>query len=140
MELSINNLKNKSVEIFNLINQKKTDYRNIVSYEKRCNESNRLRIKYINCVPIIVESKDLVVKKNKFLVHMSSSTSNVIYNIRKQLEINPEKAIFIFCDNKLLNLTQTIGNVYENYLFNNKIKNGDDLFLYFELKEETAFG
>ena len=71
---------------------------------------------------------------------MTNTTSSVIYNIRKQLELSPEKAIFIFCDGKLLNLTQTIGEIYENYLHNNKIKSDGDLFLYFELKEESTFG
>lgn len=140
---SIKDLKNKSIDFYNVIknkNIKKTDYKNKISYEKRCNESQRLRIKYTNSVPIIIQSSDLIIKKNKFLTVMTNTTSSVIYNIRKQLELSPEKAIFIFCDDKLLNLTQTIGEIYENYLHNNKIKSDGDLFLYFELKEESTFG
>lgn len=142
MESTVKILK-KSMEIYNGIkinNMKKTDYRNKISYEKRCSESQRLRIKYINSVPIIIESSDLVIKKNKFLTEMTNTTSSFIYSIRKQLQLSPEKAIFIFCDDKLLNLTQTIGEIYQNYLHNNKIKSDGDLFLYFEIKEESTFG
>ena len=56
-----------------------------------------------------------------------------MYVIRKRIKITPEKALFIFCDGKVLQCNQTIETLYDH----NKDKDG---FLYLIYSGEATFG
>ncbi len=117
-------------------------YQNLIPYESRCQESQKIIKKHYNYVPVIVNinNESLKLKKNKFLVNMDQHMSMVIYSIRKQLVLEKYQAIFAFCDNTLLNNTQTIGEIYEKYKFRNNIKPDGDQFLYITICLENTFG
>ena len=56
-----------------------------------------------------------------------------MYVIKKRLKLTPDKAIFIFCNGKLLNSSLTMRYVYDN----NKDKDG---FIYIVYSGESTFG
>jgi GABA(A) receptor-associated protein len=107
------------------------------SFEDRIKESEKIKSKYSERVPVIVEaSKDSKLKKidkNKFLVPEDLTIGNFIAVIRKRIQIKPEEALFIFIDNILPCTSQTVGNVHHEH----KDKDG---FLYIQYTEENTFG
>ncbi len=56
-----------------------------------------------------------------------------MYVIRKRIKMTPEKAIFIFCNDKLLNSSLNMREIYNQ----NKDKDG---FLYIIYSGESTFG
>ena len=112
----------------------KTNY----SFEKRENESSRIRKKYPERVPLIVEKAigcDTLqdVDKHKYLVPRTLSMGQFVYVIRKRISIQPDKALFIYVDNILPSTSELIGNVYNNHV-------ADDGLLYITYAGESTFG
>lgn len=107
------------------------------SFEKRKNESSRIRSKYPDKIPIIVEKfeKSQVndIDKNKYLVPTDLTVGQFLYIIRKRVQLTPEKAIYIFIDNKIPPTAQMMANLYEQY-------KDDDGFLYVFYACESTFG
>jgi hypothetical protein len=119
------------------------NYKEKVSYEKRCKDSNRIITKHPEHVPLIVDySMDFILdnKQIKFLIPYNVNVPTVIYYIRKNLKIEPYEAIFVFIDDMLLNNTSSIGEIYEQYLIKHKIKNDGDKYLYAYVSKENTFG
>ena len=119
-------------------------YKETVSYEKRCNDSNRVRVKYPEYIPVIIDySLDFVFngkKKSKFLIPINSNVPMLLYHIRKQLNLEATEAVFLFIDNMIANHTITIGEIYQQYLEKHKIKKDGDKYLYALLTKENTFG
>jgi hypothetical protein len=117
-------------------------YTDKVPYKQRCEESLKIRYKYPYSVPVIVDvmNNDLKLYKFKFLVQRDLCVSYLIYKIRSQLVLESYKGIFIFCDKILLNNTQIIGSLYEDYLTKNNIESDGDQYLYLSLYSENVFG
>jgi len=117
-------------------------YQDIVDYEKRCLVSNKLYIKYPNHMPVVINSldKEIVLKKYKYLVPKDLNASQLMISIRSQLVLDNYKALFLFCDNMLLDNLKTMGEIYENYLARNKIKRNDDKHFYITIMYENTFG
>lgn len=111
------------------------------SEEDRIKESSRIRSKYPDRAPIIVEKgndahKDIPdIDKKKFLVPMNLTMGQLQYVIRKRIKINPEKAIFLFVGGKLYPTSELITNVYTQ-----NVGEKDDGFLYVEYSGENTFG
>jgi GABA(A) receptor-associated protein len=100
--------------------------------------STNLKNKYPGRVPIIVEKSkrdksEYKIENSKYLIPVDLKISEFIYIIRKKIKIDSNKAIFIFIDNMLVPMNQTIG---ENY---NSLKN-EDGFLYVTYAFENTFG
>ena len=112
-------------------------FRTTHSYEKRKDESTRIRAKYPDRIPVIVERAEKSnidnIDKNKFLVPADMSVGQFIYVIRKRIKLSPEQAIFIFVNNTLPPTSYNIGMIY------NEHKN-DDGFLYISYSGESTFG
>ena len=107
------------------------------SFEKRKNESTRIRSKYPDKIPVIVErfEKSQVnnIDKNKYLVPSDVSVGQFLYIIRKRIQLTPEKAIYIFIDNKMPPIAQTMSHLYQHY-------KDEDGFLYVLYASESTFG
>jgi len=104
------------------------------SLEERKNTSNMIKSKYKNRIPIIIDSNDkLKLEKNKYIVPSELSISEFLYIIRKKLTIKSTDAIYIMCNNKLMNSIDTINSIYNNEM-------SDDGFLYFIISLENTFG
>lgn len=119
-------------------------YKEIVSYKKRCYDSNRIRVKHPEHIPIIIDySFDFILnenKRSKFLIPINCNVSMLLYHIRKHLKLEPTEAVFLFIDNMIANHSITIGEIYEQYLEKNKIKKDGDKYLYAFLTKENTFG
>jgi len=120
-------------------------YKDEVSLSTRINESNRVLSKYADKVPIIIDCDrelDIIVKKRKFLVPRDVSASYLISLIRNKVNLDSKKAIFIFCNNQIIQGQKMVGELYQTYmndLIVSKKFNGDR-FLYFYLSCENTFG
>lgn len=117
-----------------------TNYKITKTFEERLNESNEIIEKYPSRIPLIVEKlenkNDTIIPeidKNKYLVPEDLTVGQLIYVVKKRIKMSPEKAIFIFCENKLLNSNLTMKQVYAD----NKDKDG---FLYIIYSGESTFG
>lgn len=106
--------------------------------EKRQAEAARIKEKYPDRIPVIVEraesSKSIPdIDKKKYLVPADLTVGQFVYVIRKRIKLSPEKAIFIFIDNKLPPSASLMSAVYEEM----KDKDG---FLYIKYSGENTFG
>lgn len=106
-------------------------------FEKRLKESTRIRDKYPDRIPIIVEkackSNIPDIDKSKYLVPNDLTVGQFVYVIRKRIKINQEQAIFVFINNILPPTAALISEMYELH------KNSDG-FLYVIYSGENTFG
>lgn len=104
-------------------------------FQKRANESARICKKYIDRIPIIVESIDGGIKldKTKYLTPHDLTVGQFLYVIRKRIKLEPEKALFMFFNNTLQPATSLMNHVYKQH----KDKDG---FLYATVSLESTFG
>jgi len=100
-------------------------------------EAKKLLTKYPDRVPVIIQKKEHTnlpdLKKCKYLIPKDTNLSQIIYIIRKNINIKPETSIFVFINNTLIPNQNNIGEVYNLY------KNTDD-FLYIKYTTENTFG
>ena len=100
-------------------------------------ESERIKNKYPNRIPIIVEKKkdsELPdIDKSKFLVQEDMIINQFIYIIRKKINLKPNEAIFVTINNQMCISNQSLSEIYDKH------KN-DDGFLYITYSGENAFG
>lgn len=107
------------------------------SFQDRKNESERVMLKYSDRRPIICEKSQKTnldeIDKKKYLVPGDLTLQQFIYVIRKRLHLNPETAIFLIINSKIIPGTKIISEVYDK----EKDKDG---FLYIEYTTENVFG
>ncbi|KAK1436295.1 hypothetical protein QVD17_02074 [Tagetes erecta] len=105
--------------------------------EKRRAEAARIREKYPDRVPVIVEKGEQSdvpnIDKKKYLVPADLTVGQFVYVIRKRIKLSAEKAIFIFVDNALPPTGAIMSSVYEE-------KKDEDGFLYVTYSGENTFG
>ncbi len=106
---------------------------------QRVVESTKIRQRYPDRIPIIVEKAQNIrtdlpeINKNKYLVPKDLSFGQFIYVIRRQLVLPPDKALFLFVNNKLFPSSEFVGDIYAS--------NCDiDGFLYVTYSGESVFG
>lgn len=105
--------------------------------ETRKKESERIKSKYPNKLPVIIEKHKScsidAIEKSKFLVPEELTIAQLLVIIRKRLSLDPTQAIYLFTDNILPPTTQTISSLYS------ECKN-EDGFLYLKYCNENVFG
>jgi len=105
--------------------------------EKRASEAARIRGKYGDRVPVIVERAEKsdipTLDKKKYLVPADLTVGQFVYVIRKRIKLNAEKAIFIFVNNVLPPTAALMNAIYEEH-------KDDDGFLYVTYSGENTFG
>jgi GABA(A) receptor-associated protein len=73
--------------------------------ERRQAEANRIREKYPDRIPVIVEKAERSdipdIDKKKYLVPADLTVGQFVYVVRKRIKLSAEKAIFIFVKNTL---------------------------------------
>lgn len=110
------------------------------SEQKRVMEARRIRQKYPDRIPIIVEqARDqdfaAVDMKRKYLVPGELTLGQFVYIVRKRLKLNAEKAIFLATAGGIMPATtQLIGTIDSEH------KDKDDGFLYLVYSAENTFG
>lgn len=113
-------------------------FKTTTTFEKRCEESARIRKKYPTRIPVIVEKdqreKSLPqINRKKYLVPQDLSVGEFMFVIRKRIKLSPDKSIYLFIDGSLQNTAANLGKVYEDH----KDKDG---FLYILYYGESTFG
>lgn len=105
--------------------------------EKRKAEAARIKEKYADRIPVIVEKADKSdipdIDKKKYLVPSDLTVGQFVYVIRKRIKLSPEKAIFIFVKNILPPTAALMSSIYEDH-------RDDDGFLYITYSGENTFG
>jgi len=115
----------------------KSTFKNEHPFEKRAEVASRLRAKYPDRIPVIVEkapksdAPDL--DKKKYLVPCDITVGKFVYEIRKHMKLSPEKAIFLFVNNVLPPTAALMSHIYERY-------KDEDSFLYVTYSGENTFG
>lgn len=112
-------------------------FREKFSLQKRSEEASRIKTKYPDRIPVIVEKAtgtDIQdIDKQKFLVPNDLTVGQFMYVIRKRLKLEPEKAVFLFVNNSLPSTTHMMSQIY------NQHKDVDG-FVYFLFSGENCFG
>ncbi len=104
--------------------------------EQRKLEFSKLKIKYPDRVPIIVESKSkhIILDKNKFLIEQDRTMGDLLYFIRRHVKLRPDESIFLFCNNEMIPMNEMLMSVY------NRNFHKEDGFLYMTIQTESTFG
>ena len=108
-------------------------------FAERKNESERIKFKYPDRIPIICEKSakndnllpDL--DKTKYLVPNNLTIGQFIYVIRKRLKLDPSEALYLFASGHIMTCSNTVGIAYDNY-------KDVDGFLYLKYSKESTFG
>lgn len=114
------------------------NYKKEKSFETRKTEAEKIRSKYPDRIPIIVEmqggSKNVPdIDKKKFLVPSDLTMGQFQYVVRKRIKVEPTVSIFMFVNGKIMAGHSVLSQVYE--------ENADeDKFLYVHYTGENTFG
>lgn len=106
------------------------------TFERRKAESTKIMQKYPDRIPIIVErasTTDPDIIMHKYLIPRDFTLGEVHFAIRKNTNLTQTDGIFFFINNKMLTVTDVLGNVYSK-------ERDDDGFLYVKYQVENAFG
>jgi len=106
------------------------------SFEKRVEQSKSIMEKYPTRVPVICErltKKIQKIDRKKYLCPDDLTMGNFMYVIRKRLKLDSSMAIYLFINDKIVPVSQTLGVVYDKH-------QDKDGFLYIKYDSETTFG
>lgn len=114
------------------------EYKKERTFEARTTEAEKIRSKYPDRIPIIVEmrggSKNVpAIDKKKFLVPSDLTMGQFQYVVRKRIKVDPTTAIFMFVNGKIMAGHTILSQIYED----NK---DEDQFLYVHYTGENTFG
>ncbi|XP_006903411.1 PREDICTED: uncharacterized protein LOC102849623 [Elephantulus edwardii] len=103
-------------------------------FEKRRSEGEKIRKKYPDRVPVIVEKapKPRIgdVDKKKYLVPSDLTVGQFYFLIRKRIHLRAEDALFFFVNNVIPPTSATMGQLYQEH-------HEEDFFLYIAYSDET---
>lgn len=105
----------------------------------RQSESNRIRTKYPERIPIICEKTRIssnsvpVLDKSKYLVPCDLTVGQFMFVIRKRMKLPSEKAIFIFVNGSIPSTNTIVSSLYDSH-------RDEDGFLYVYYSSENTFG
>jgi len=113
-------------------------YRTEYPFEKRHGEASRIKLKYTDRIPVIVERRQGCenvppLDKSKFLVPSDLTIGQFIYVIRKRIKLSPENAIFVFVNGVLPTTSDLMSTLYKTH-------QDPDGFLYILYSGESTFG
>ncbi|GAB2231582.1 hypothetical protein Droror1_Dr00010591 [Drosera rotundifolia] len=107
------------------------------SFEMRKAESARIKEKFPERIPIIVERAERTdipdIDKKKYLVPADLTVGQFVYVVRKRVKLSADKAIFIFVKNTLPPTGALLSAIYEEH-------KDEDGFLYMTYSGENTFG
>ena len=108
------------------------------TFEKRLVESTRIKAKWPDRIPIIIEndqSSDLpTINKKQYIIPGNLTVGQLLYKIRLDIKLMPEKALFLFFGNNDIPPTSArLDDMYRKYQDN-------DGYLYIMYTSENTFG
>lgn len=115
----------------------KWKFKEMHPFVERKKESEKIRAKYPDRIPVIVEkalgSNIQEIDKRKYLVPSDISIAQFMWIIRQRIQLSPEKAIFLFVGKVLPQSSANISEIYEEH-------KDPDGFLYVCFSGENTFG
>ena len=115
-------------------------FKDKTSFDERIAQSNNIKYKYPDKIPIIIErskkdNKLMDLDKIKYLVPNNITVMDCIAILRRRLNLKTGESIYMFCSkhNILLAGSQSIEELYTKY-------KDEDGFLYIEYCCENTFG
>jgi len=107
-------------------------------YLERLKKSQVILEKYPDRVPLIIQpsknDRDMYpIDKSKYITPRDLTMMHLQQIIRKRIKFPPEKALFMFINNRMFPITSIIGTIYDE----NKDADG---FLYVTYCQENTFG
>jgi GABA(A) receptor-associated protein len=89
------------------------------SVKNRTDESLRVRKKYPDRIPVVIEkdaSSDIDnIEKHKYLVPDDLTVGQFVYVIRKRIKLEPEKSIFLLIGNIIPPSSALLSQVYKEH-------------------------
>lgn len=101
--------------------------------EERLNLTKKIKSKYPGCIPILIDIPGKVVFRAKYLVPGMAPLSQVLHSIRQENKLNEYEGVFLFTNNYLLTMSQSVFEVYSRHA-------NRDGFLYMVVTFENTFG
>uniref|UniRef100_A0A8I3WDN8 GABA type A receptor associated protein like 1 n=1 Tax=Callithrix jacchus TaxID=9483 RepID=A0A8I3WDN8_CALJA len=96
----------------------KFQYKEDHPFEYRKKEGEKIRKKYPDRVPVIVEKAPKArvpdLDKRKYLVPSDLTVGQFYFLIRKRIHLRPEDALFFFVNNTIPPTSATMGQLYED--------------------------
>jgi GABA(A) receptor-associated protein len=115
----------------------KWEFKEEKSFERRREEGERIRKKYPDRVPVIVEKAPKArisdLDKKKYLVPNDLTVGQFYFLIRKRIQLRAEDALFFFVDNCVPPTSATMGALYQEH-------SDEDKFLYIAYSDESVYG
>merc|ERR1712080_798204 len=115
----------------------KWQYKEEHPFEKRRAEGEKIRRKYPDRVPVIVEKSPKArigdLDKKKYLVPSDLTVGQFCFLIRKRVSLRPEDALFFFVNNVIPPTSATMGSLYQEH-------HEEDFFLYIAYSDESVYG
>ena len=111
-------------------------FKDSYDFEHRKEESDRIRAKYPERIPVIVEPYDHnvpMIDRKKFLVPDDLSFANFMYVIRKRIQLDTNVSLYLFVKDKLMNSGSFLSSIYDKH-------KDEDGFLYVVYSTEATFG
>ncbi|XP_023169536.2 gamma-aminobutyric acid receptor-associated protein [Drosophila hydei] len=107
------------------------------SFEKRRAEGDKIRRKYPDRVPVIVEkapkTRHAALDKKKYLVPNDLTVGQFYFLIRKRINLRPDDALFFFVNNVIPPTSASMGLLYHEH-------RDKDFFLYMAYSDENVYG
>merc|ERR1712071_72098 len=115
----------------------KWQYKEEHPFEKRRAEGEKIRRKYPDRVPVIVEKSPKArigdLDKKKYLVPSDLTVGQFYFLIRKRISLRPQDALFFFVNNVIPPTSATMGSLYQEH-------HEEDFFLYIAYSDESVYG
>ena len=113
--------------------------KDIINFNLSIKEQNKNIYQNTNFIPIFLsknsKEKNLPnILRNKYLIEKNLTFKELLNKIIIKLNLNPSQSIYLYVNNKILNINDKISPIYEHY------KNNDDFFLYVEYTSMGSFG
>uniref|UniRef100_A0A3B3IBU4 GABA(A) receptor-associated protein b n=1 Tax=Oryzias latipes TaxID=8090 RepID=A0A3B3IBU4_ORYLA len=112
----------------------KFQYKEEHPFEKRRSEGEKIRKKYPDRVPVIVEKAPKArigdLDKKKYLVPSDLTVGQFYFLIRKRIHLRAEDALFFFVNNVIPPTSATMGLLYQEH-------HEEDFFLYIAYSDES---
>ncbi len=101
--------------------------------EERRSIVTKIRSKYPNVIPVLIDIPGRNVLRRKYLVPETTTLSRLLYSIRQENKLNEYEGVFLFANNTLLTMSQCILETYARHA-------SRDGFLYVIVTFENTFG
>uniref|UniRef100_A0A8C1FA25 Uncharacterized protein n=1 Tax=Cyprinus carpio carpio TaxID=630221 RepID=A0A8C1FA25_CYPCA len=112
----------------------KFQYKEEHPFEKRRSEGEKIRKKYPDRVPVIVEKAPKArigdLDKKKYLVPSDLTVGQFYFLIRKRIHLRAEDALFFFVNNVIPPTSATMGQLYQEH-------HEEDFFLYISQRQTS---